>query len=89
MITALTLKDLQNCTVIRGNLQILPQTFEGVMQFHPVNVYHEGIHPSQLEQLSTVKEITGFLRIDGHHKDMTDLSFLRNLETIDGRMLDE
>jgi Receptor L domain len=51
--------------------------------------FHPAIIPADLEQLSTIKEITGYVRIDGSHPDLTNLSFLRNLEVIHGRSLEE
>ena len=45
--------------------------------------------PSKLEVLSTVKEITGFLNIQAHHPNFTNLNAFRNLEVIGGRHLTE
>jgi len=39
----------------------------------------------QLQVLSTVKEITGSLRVKSNDTSITDLSFLRNLRVIQGR----
>ncbi|XP_055339018.1 epidermal growth factor receptor-like isoform X2 [Paramacrobiotus metropolitanus] len=91
LITNITLQRFQNCTIIEGNLQILPMSFSEYPEFGPTGLmhFHPGVVPAQLEQLSTIRKITGYLRIDGSHENMTDLSFLRNLETIDGRVLDD
>ena len=51
--------------------------------------WHDGVTPADLEQLSTIKEITGYFRIDASHSDMSSLSFLRNLEYIRGRTVEE
>uniref|UniRef100_A0A6P4E3S0 Epidermal growth factor receptor-like n=1 Tax=Drosophila rhopaloa TaxID=1041015 RepID=A0A6P4E3S0_DRORH len=45
--------------------------------------------PTQLEVFSTVKEITGYLNIEGIHPRFRNLSYFRNLETIHGRQLME
>ncbi|CAO1400328.1 unnamed protein product [Diamesa hyperborea] len=41
-----------------------------------------------LESFSSVKEITGYLSIRGYDVNLKDLSFMRNLEVIGGKMLD-
>ena len=45
--------------------------------------------PSRLEILSSVKEITGYLNIQAHHENFTNLNAFRNLEIIGGRHLTE
>ena len=45
--------------------------------------------PSRLEILSSVKEITGYLNIQAHHENFTNLNVLRNLKIIGGRHLTE
>ncbi|XP_048773673.2 epidermal growth factor receptor-like isoform X3 [Ostrea edulis] len=74
----------QNCTVIDGNLKIVQTTFEG-------DTYRKliGLTREQLEALKTVKEITGYLMVQGgNSQEMPDLSFLSNLQIIHGRELD-
>lgn len=82
----------KDCTIIEGSLEILDQTFTGYQQvfsnfsFGPRYIK---IHPDRLEVFSTVKEITGFINIQGDHPDFTNLSYFRNLEVIGGRQLKE
>ncbi|GAU88257.1 hypothetical protein RvY_00994-2 [Ramazzottius varieornatus] len=90
MLTKETLRNFLNCTTVEGSLLILSDSFKGVQHFSPVIQYatfHPPVTPADLEQLSTIKIVTGHIRIDGSHPDMTDLSFLRNLEVIHGRSL--
>ena len=47
------------------------------------------MHPDRLEVFRTLKEVTGFLNIQGDHEDFTNLSYFRNLEVIGGRTLTE
>lgn len=46
------------------------------------------VKPSELEVFSDVKEVTGYVMIQSSHPEFTNLSFLRNLETIRGRDVD-
>lgn len=50
---------------------------------------YPAMDPSRLEALSTVKEVTGFLNIQAHHPNFTNLNAFRNLEIIGGRHLTE
>ncbi|XP_021924577.1 epidermal growth factor receptor isoform X4 [Zootermopsis nevadensis] len=82
----------RDCTIIEGSLTILDQSFRGFQQ-----VYHnfsfgpryQQMHPDRLEVFSTLKEVTGYVNIQGEHPDFTNLSYFRNLETIGGRALTE
>ncbi|XP_035661662.1 epidermal growth factor receptor-like [Branchiostoma floridae] len=76
------LRNFTNCTIIEGSLVITKQAFEGDLWagFGPMS-------PSELSVFSTVEEITGYLQIEGQHKDFTDLSMFRNLKIIQGREL--
>ncbi|KFB41066.1 AGAP008819-PA-like protein [Anopheles sinensis] len=82
----------KDCTIIEGSLEILDQTFAGYQQvfanfsFGPRYIK---IHPDRLEVFSTVKEITGYINIQGDHPDFTNLSYFRNLEVVGGRQLKE
>ena len=73
-----TIKDLDNCFEIEGNLQILNHFFED-----------KQYTPQLLSRLKSVQIITGFLNIDGaereNEKKPTSLSFLENLKVIEGR----
>lgn len=73
----------ENCTVIDGNLKIVQTTFDGDNYTHL-----EGLKREQLNVFKTVKEITGYLMVQGGNQAMSDLSFLSNLQIIHGRDLD-
>ncbi|XP_016988122.2 epidermal growth factor receptor isoform X1 [Drosophila rhopaloa] len=82
----------RNCTVIDGNIRILDQTFSGFQDVYANYTMGERyipLDPEQLEVFSTVKEITGYLNIEGIHPRFRNLSYFRNLETIHGRQLME
>ncbi|SPP75364.1 epidermal growth factor receptor isoform X1 [Drosophila guanche] len=86
------IESLRNCTVIDGNIRILDQTFYGYQDVY-VN-YTMGpryipLDPERLEVFSTVKEITGYLNIEGNFSGFRNLSYFRNLEIIHGRQLME
>lgn len=82
----------KDCTIIEGSLEILDQTFAGYQQvfsnfsFGPRYIK---IHPDRLEVFSTLKEISGFINIQGYHEDFKNLSYFRNLEVVGGRQLKE
>ncbi|OQV21587.1 Epidermal growth factor receptor [Hypsibius exemplaris] len=91
-LSGLNLQNFINCTIIEGDLVILSQTFTEAMEFNQdpsKNRLHPPVQPAELEQLSTIREITGYFRLDAAHPDLRSLSFLRNLEFIHGRTLDE
>jgi epidermal growth factor receptor len=82
----------KGCTIIEGSLEILDQTFEGYQ--HVYNNFSFGpryikLHPDRLEAFSSLKEITGYINIQGYHEHFTNLSYFRNLEVIHGRQLKE
>lgn len=82
----------KDCTIIEGSLEILDQTFTGYQQVYSNFSFGPRfikIHPDRLEVFSTVKEITGYLNIQGYHEDFSNLSYFRNLEVIGGRQLKE
>lgn len=82
----------ENCTVIEGSLEILDQTFNGYQHVYTNFSFGERytkLHPDRLEVFSTLKEITGYLNIQGHHEQFKNLSYFRNLEVIGGRELKE
>ncbi|XP_063699367.1 epidermal growth factor receptor [Culicoides brevitarsis] len=81
-----------NCTVIEGSLEILDQTFNGYQHVYANFSFGERytkLHPDRLEVFSTLKEITGYLNIQGHDENFKNLSYFRNLEVIGGRELKE
>ncbi|KAL2718533.1 epidermal growth factor receptor isoform X1 [Vespula squamosa] len=82
----------KDCTIIEGSITILDQSFEGFQDIYPNFTFakrYKKMHPDKLEVFSTLKEITGYLNIQGDHKDFTNLSYFRNLEVIGGRTLTE
>lgn len=82
----------KDCTIIEGSITILDQSFQGFQHVYSNFSFgkrYEKMHPDKLEVFSTLKEITGFLNIQGDHKDFENLSYFRNLEVIGGRTLTE
>ncbi|XP_045177592.2 epidermal growth factor receptor-like isoform X3 [Mercenaria mercenaria] len=76
------LEEFRGCTVVEGNLKILKVSFEG-----DPHEGTEGIKVEDLQVLSDIKEITGFVSIQEAPPTVKDLSFLSGLETIYGRYL--
>ncbi|XP_070569491.1 epidermal growth factor receptor-like isoform X4 [Ptychodera flava] len=74
----------QNCTVIDGSLVITPSTFDGDPYYGVI-----GIRREELDVLKTVREVTGYVNIFHSGAQQLDLSFLENLEIIQGRDLYE
>nr|CAD7430777.1 unnamed protein product [Timema monikensis] len=86
------IENFKDCTIIEGNLQILDQSFKGFQQVYANFSFgprYEKMHPDRLEVFSTLREVTGFVNIQGYHQDFTNLSYFRNLEVIGGRALTE
>ncbi|KAK7793678.1 hypothetical protein R5R35_013157 [Gryllus longicercus] len=84
------IEKFKNCTIIEGSISILDTSFKGFQQIYTNYTFgerYEPMHPDRLEVFSTLKEITGYLHIDGSHQDFRNLSYFRNLETIGGRQL--
>uniref|UniRef100_A0A1B6MBK8 Epidermal growth factor receptor n=1 Tax=Graphocephala atropunctata TaxID=36148 RepID=A0A1B6MBK8_9HEMI len=82
----------KDCTVIEGFILILDQSFEGYQQVYlnySFGERYQKMHPDRLEVFSTLKEVTGYISIQGSHPDFTNLSYFRNLEVIGGRTLTE
>lgn len=82
----------KNCTVIEGNIRVLDHTFSGYQDIdshYEMGTRYISMHPDRLEVFSTVKEITGYLNIEGEHAEFKNLSYFRNLEIIHGRDLIE
>ncbi|KAK0178377.1 hypothetical protein PV328_002328 [Microctonus aethiopoides] len=82
----------KDCTIIEGSITIVDHTFLGFQHIYPNFTFgsrYDPMHPDRLEVFSTLKEITGYLNIQGEHKDFTNLSAFRNLEVIGGRTLTE
>ena len=73
-------------------MRILDQTFSGfqdIYKNYSLGPRYSAMHPDALEVFSTVKQITGYLDIEGAHEDFKNLSYFRNLEVIHGRQLME
>ncbi|CAD6211930.1 GSCOCG00003904001-RA-CDS [Cotesia congregata] len=86
------IESFRDCTVIEGSITIMDHSFTGFQDVYANYSFGprwEPMHPRQLEVFSTLKEITGYLNIQGNHKDFTDLRYFRNLEVIGGRQLTE
>ncbi|XP_037903590.1 epidermal growth factor receptor isoform X2 [Hermetia illucens] len=84
--------DFKGCTIIDGSIRILDQTFAGYQEVYrnfSFGPRYVKMHPDRLEVFSTVKEVTGFIDIQGEHPDFKNLSYFRNLEVIHGRQLME
>lgn len=80
----------KNCTIIEGSLEILDQSFDGFQQVYTNFSFGPRfikMHPDRLEVFSTLREVTGFINIQGDHAAFTNLSYFRNLEVIGGRQL--
>lgn len=70
----------KDCTVIEGSLTILDQTFKGFQQVFANFSFGQRIktmHPDRLEVFSTLKEVTGYINIQGSHEDFKNLSYFR------------
>lgn len=81
------INQLVNCTVIDGSISILDTSFTGYAELYTNNTIgtrYKEMHPSSLEVLKTLREITGYLNIQASHKDFRNLFFLRNLKIIGG-----
>ena len=83
IIHAGNIEKLINCTVIEGSITILDLSFDGFQQIYDNFTWHgpryPAMHPSRLEALSSLKEVTGFLSIQAHHPNFTSLESFRNL----------
>ncbi|XP_012269849.2 epidermal growth factor receptor isoform X2 [Athalia rosae] len=80
----------KDCTIIEGSITILDQSFMGYQHIYTNFTFgprYQELHPDRLEVFSTLKEVTGYVNIQGYHKDFTNLSYFRNLEVIGGRTL--
>ncbi|KAK4296732.1 hypothetical protein Pmani_030810 [Petrolisthes manimaculis] len=82
----------KGCTIFDGSLTIMDHSFDGYQHVYANYSFGEKyprMHPSKLEVLSTLKEVTGFINIQATHPEFTNLTFLRNLEVIGGRVTTE
>lgn len=84
------IEKFRGCTIIEGSLEILDQSFDGFQQVFAnfsFGARYIKMHPDRLEVFSTLREVTGFINIQGYHADFTNMSYFRNLEVIGGRQL--
>ncbi|KAG4073502.1 hypothetical protein HA402_000726 [Bradysia odoriphaga] len=82
--------DFRGCTIIEGSLEILDQSFAGFQQVYTNFSFGPRfikMHPDRLEVFSTLREVTGYINIQGNHEHFTNLSYFRNIEVIGGRQL--
>ncbi|XP_040565230.1 epidermal growth factor receptor isoform X1 [Lepeophtheirus salmonis] len=82
----------QNCTVIEGSITILDSTFNGFQEVYENYTFgnrYPAMDPKKLEVFTTLKEVTGYINIQGHHPNFKNLNAFRNLEVIGGRTLTE
>ncbi|XP_053389075.1 epidermal growth factor receptor-like, partial [Mercenaria mercenaria] len=75
------IRDFRGCTYVDGNLRILKQSF---VRSFPVT---GAITVDVLQTLKDVKEIDGFVTIQGMPPELRHLTFLAGLEVIHGRNL--
>lgn len=82
---------LANCSMLHGSLVILEHTFVGFHEFidNKPGPYHQPMHPNRLEVLSSLREVSGFVRIEASNTEFVNLNFLRNLEYVSGRVRSE
>lgn len=70
----------KDCTVIEGSLTILDHTFTGFQHVYDNFTFgsrYTNMHPDRLEVFSTLKEITGYLSIQAHNEEFTNLAYFR------------
>ncbi|XP_050360922.1 epidermal growth factor receptor isoform X1 [Nymphalis io] len=82
----------KDCTIIDGSIEILEMTFTGFQQINPDYSFgdrYPKMEPNALEVFNTVREVTGYLNVQAHHPNFTNLSYFRNLEVIGGRQVVE
>ncbi|XP_060081494.1 epidermal growth factor receptor-like [Ylistrum balloti] len=72
----------RGCTKIDGSIRIVQTTFDGDVYYN-----RPGLHPDALWAFSEVREITGFLLVQGKHPHFRNLDYFRNLEVILGNEL--
>ena len=92
MVHAGNIESFRNCTVLEGSLTILDSTFNGFQQIYQNFTFgprYPKMNPDKLEVFQTLKEVTGYINIQAHHPQFTNLSAFANLEIIGGRHLTE
>lgn len=92
VVHANNIDNFSGCTIIEGSLTILDTSFNGYQEVYTnftFGPHYPEMHPSKLDVFSTLREVTGFINIQGTHPDFKNLSYFRNLEVIGGRQLTE
>uniref|UniRef100_A0A8C1X974 Receptor protein-tyrosine kinase n=1 Tax=Cyprinus carpio TaxID=7962 RepID=A0A8C1X974_CYPCA len=79
-VNATNIDSFINCTKINGHITIMRMTFQG-----DVFTNTPSMDPVKLNYFKTVKEISGFLLIQGWPEQLNSLSPFENLEIIRGR----
>uniref|UniRef100_A0A8C1DQJ4 receptor protein-tyrosine kinase n=1 Tax=Cyprinus carpio carpio TaxID=630221 RepID=A0A8C1DQJ4_CYPCA len=79
-VNATNIDSFINCTKINGHITIMRMTFQG-----DVFTNTPSMDPVKLDYFKTVKEISGFLLIQGWPEQLNSLSPFENLEIIRGR----
>ncbi|CAJ0565164.1 unnamed protein product, partial [Mesorhabditis spiculigera] len=85
IIDAYNIESLQNCTEIDGFIRLRTHTFKSHKGTNSTTV--PALRPEKLNYLKTVRQITQFVDIAGI--DLRNLSFLENVEVIEGRELSD
>ena len=83
---------LKNCTIIEGSIKILDSSFDGFQEIYENFTFgprYKAMDPARLDVLHSLHEITGYLDIQAHHPNFTNLGAFQNLEIIGGRTLTE
>ncbi|XP_070409614.1 melanoma receptor tyrosine-protein kinase isoform X2 [Nothobranchius furzeri] len=79
-VNSTNIDSFRNCTSVNGNIILSQHSFTGDPHY---NI--PPMEPEKLENLRTVKEITGYLMITAWPEDSRSLSVFENLEAIRGR----
>ncbi|GAB1602446.1 epidermal growth factor receptor-like isoform X2 [Argonauta hians] len=77
-LTSKSIKSFKDCTIIQGSLTMYGVTFRGETNISPLDL-------KDLSYLKSVREITGSLTIQESPPELKNLTFLGNLEVIQGR----
>lgn len=70
----------KDCTIIEGSISILDTSFNGFQQVYANFTFgprYGRMHPDKLEVFSTLKEVTGYINIQGQDTAFTNLSYFR------------
>lgn len=74
------INSFKGCTIIDGSISILDHSFKGFQEVYSnytFGIRYPEMHPDELEVFSTLKEVTGFINIQGYHEDFRNLSYFR------------